>query len=216
MSTSIVESLNFEVFDQDRPLTGCASETTRQGRRAAPATRARNDMNIEDLADMPMQMPTQRAMCIHLSSGTGVGPTPLAAFDAALIDAGVANYNLLCLSSVIPPNARIVRAKHRVRPDDHGRRLYVVMSQMRQSRPGQPAHAGIGWVQQGEDGPGLFVELHDGHRERLERDLHATLGAMCRGRGVDYGPVHTAIASRVCETQPVCALVVAVYTCEPW
>lgn len=43
-----------------------------------------------------------RALDICLSSGTGEGPTPLAAFDAALPDAGVANYNLLCLSSVIP------------------------------------------------------------------------------------------------------------------
>jgi pyruvoyl-dependent arginine decarboxylase len=50
-------------------------------------------------------------MNIHLSSGVGAGPTELAAFDAALMDAGLANYNLLCLSSVIPPNARIVHAR---------------------------------------------------------------------------------------------------------
>jgi arginine decarboxylase len=156
------------------------------------------------------------AMNIHLSSGTGAGPTELAAFDAALMDAGVANYNLLCLSSVIPPGARIVRAKRSVPPWDYGRRLYVVMSQMRQSSPGHEAHAGIGWVQQGEDGPGLFVELHDHDRARLERHLHATLDAMRPYRPAIYGPVHTAIASRRCETQPVCALVVAVYACEPW
>ena len=158
----------------------------------------------------------QRALNIHLSSGTGAGPTPLAAFDAALMDAGVANYNLLCLSSVIPPNARIVRAKHRTQPDDYGRRLYVVMSQMREQRPGRHAHAGIGWVQEGEYGRGLFVELHDADRNRLEDDLHATLDAMRRRRDVCFGPVQTAIASRRCTTQPVCALVVAVYACERW
>jgi arginine decarboxylase len=42
-------------------------------------------------------------MQIHVSSGRGEGPTPLAAFDAALRDAGVSNYNLIALSSVIPP-----------------------------------------------------------------------------------------------------------------
>jgi hypothetical protein len=68
-------------------------------------------MKMGDLVSVPL--PTQRALSIHLSSGTGKGPTPLAAFDAALMDAGVANHNLLCLSSVIPPNARVVRAKHR-------------------------------------------------------------------------------------------------------
>lgn len=39
-------------------------------------------------------------MHIYVTTGTGEGPTPLAAFDAALINAGVANYNLICLSSV--------------------------------------------------------------------------------------------------------------------
>ncbi len=172
-------------------------------------------MKMEELADIPVQ--AQPTLDIHLSMGTGEGPTALAAFDAALMDAGVANYNLLCLSSVIPPHARIVRGKHRTLPDDYGRRLYVVMSQMRQSQPGQHAHAGIGWVQEGEDGRGLFVELHDDDRDRLEGDLHATLGAMRRSRGdVDFGPVHTTIASRPCTALPVCALVVAVYACEPW
>lgn len=162
------------------------------------------------------RLSTQRALNIHLASGTGEGPTPLAAFDAALMDAGVANYNLLCLSSVIPPNARIVRAKHHTAPDDYGRRLYVVMSSMRQSDPGHHAHAGIGWVQKGDDGPGLFVELHDDDRDRLDHDLHTTLDAMRLSRDFDYGPVQTAIASRLCTTRPICALVVAVYACEPW
>ena len=171
-------------------------------------------MKMEQLIAMPAQ--TQPTMNIHLSSGFGEGPTPLAAFDASLMDARVANYNLLCLSSVIPPNSRIVRAKHRTAPDEYGRRLYVVMSQMRQSLAGQYAHAGIGWVQEGDDGRGLFVELHGDDRDRLERDLHTTLDAMRRYRDVDYGPVQMAIASRQCMTQPVCALVVAVYACEPW
>jgi arginine decarboxylase len=42
---------------------------------------------------------------IQVTTGTGEGPTPLAAFDAALLDAGVANYNLILLSSVIPAGA---------------------------------------------------------------------------------------------------------------
>ena len=90
------------------------------------------------------------------------------------------------------------------------------MSQMRQSRPGRHAHAGIGWVQAGDDGRGLFVQLHDHNRERLEQDLHITLGAMRCYRDVDCGPVQMAIASHLCTTLPVCALVVAVYACEPW
>ena len=157
-----------------------------------------------------------RAMRIHLSSGIGSGPTELAAFDAALSDAGVANFNLLCLSSVIPPHAQIVRERHQASPDDYGRRLYVVLSQMRESTPGRTAHAGIGWVQDEASGRGLFVELHDGVGARLEHDLCATLEAMRASRDIRYGAVHTEIARATCVDRPVCALVVAVYACEPW
>ncbi|WP_127998740.1 pyruvoyl-dependent arginine decarboxylase [Piscinibacter defluvii] len=153
---------------------------------------------------------------IVLARGLGRGPTALAAFDAALRDAGVANYNLLTLSSVIPPGRRIERARWRSPAQHWGRRLYCVLSQAREERPGHAVHAGIGWVQDGADGRGLFVELHDSERERLEQDLHATLGAMTAGRGVALGPVHTEIASARCEGEPVCALVIAVYASEPW
>jgi arginine decarboxylase len=151
-----------------------------------------------------------------MSTGLGAGPTPLAAFDAALTNAGVANYNLLYLSSVIPPNARIVRGARTTPAEEYGRRLYVVLSQMREERPGRHAHAGIGWIQQESTGRGLFVELHGGDRTRLEHDLHATLEAMRASRAIDYGSVQTEIASVRCTDRPVCALVVAVYKSEPW
>jgi arginine decarboxylase len=153
---------------------------------------------------------------ITLARGIGRGPTPLAAFDTALLDAGVANYNLICLSSVIPPGSRIERGRWHTPPVDWGRRLYVVLSQNRAERPGESVHAGIGWVQDEEGGQGLFVELHDNDRERLEHDLHATLQTMQRNRGMAPCPVHTEIASARCETEPVCALVIAVYASQAW
>lgn len=153
---------------------------------------------------------------IVLSRGVGSGPTSLAAFDDALGDAGVANYNLVTLSSVIPPGSRIERRRW-LTPESHwGRRLYCVLSQARATRPGQVVHAGIGWVQGQAAGQGLFVELHDDDRDRLQRDLEATLGSMQRRRGITLGPVHTEIASARCDTQPACALVIAVYASAPW
>ncbi len=46
-------------------------------------------------------------MKIYLTVGRGDGPTPLAAFDNAMYDAHVGNYNLVHLSSVIPPYSTI-------------------------------------------------------------------------------------------------------------
>ena len=153
---------------------------------------------------------------IAMAQGLGRGPTLLAAFDAALLDAGVANYNLLCLSSVIPPGSRIERRRWHTPPQAWGQRLYCVLSQARENRPGHSVHAGIGWVQDAAAGHGLFVELHDHDRGRLQQDLAATLHSMQQQRGVDLGPVQTEIASVRCEDVPVCALVIAVYASQAW
>lgn len=153
---------------------------------------------------------------IALAAGLGEGPTALAAFDAALRDAGVANYNLIGLSSVIPPGSVIERRKWVTPREDWGRRLYCVLSEMREDRPGRSAHAGIGWVRDARGGAGLFVELHDEDRERLDADLRATLRSMQAGRGIDFGAPETEIASVTCRDHPVCALVIAVYAAAPW
>ena len=51
-----------------------------------------------------MELPTR----IILTSGIGIGSTKLNAFDNALLNAGIGNFNLLSVSSIIPPKAKIV------------------------------------------------------------------------------------------------------------
>ena len=164
----------------------------------------------------PIATPPRPFGPIVLAQGLGSGPTALAAFDAALLDAGVANYNLIVLSSVIPPGSAIERRRWHTPHEDWGRRLYCVLSQLREDRPGHTAHAGIGWVRDPHSGSGLFVELHDEQRDRLDGDLRDTLTSMQRQRGIDFGPAHTEIASITCRQQPVCALVIAIYAAAPW
>ncbi len=42
---------------------------------------------------------------VHLASGAAEGPSPLNAFDNALLDAGVHNLNLIRVSSIVPRDA---------------------------------------------------------------------------------------------------------------
>jgi arginine decarboxylase len=169
-------------------------------------------MKMNDLAALRVQTLTQR---IELYSATGEGATPPAAFDAARVDAGAAHCSRLRESSLIAPNTSVVRASARsVQPVDGGR-LYVVMSQIWQCQPGRYACAGVGWVQRHDDGSGLFIDLHDDDRDRLEHDLHAAFGAIACLRDASYGPVQTVFASRLCNGAPVCALVVAAYAGKP-
>jgi len=155
-------------------------------------------------------------MLIKISSGVGSGPTALGAFDAALQDAGVENYNLIPLSSVVPPGAVLERTRFSAPPGEYGDRLYVVMSRHETSQVGEEAWAGLGWTQEPERGRGLFVELHGTSKRSVESAIEATLDSMKASRPYEYGKNESQIAGIVCEGDPVCALVIAVYESEAW
>jgi arginine decarboxylase len=155
---------------------------------------------------------------IEVASGVGSGPTRLAAFDAALQSAGVGNFNLIILSSVIPPGTAVTSIDEALsNPDaEWGDRLYVVMAEMRVDQPGQQAWAGVGWTQEQESAKGLFVE-HEGHSEaEVRSDLQATLTSIAGSRDELFGPCEYAVQGTVCRDEPACALVVAVYGSAPW
>lgn len=155
-------------------------------------------------------------MKIKVISAVGRGPTPLGAFDDALRNAGVENYNLIPLSSVIPTGATIERTRYSTPPDEYGHRLYVVMSSETATELGTEAWAGLGWTQEPESGRGLFVELHASSQRAVENAIDSTLGAMKASRPYEYGKNETEIVGGVCEGDPVCALSIAIYASEPW
>jgi arginine decarboxylase len=158
-------------------------------------------------------VPTMR---ISVSPGVGTGPTKLAAFDAALMAAGIHNYNLIPLSSVIPPGAFLERRRHVAPPEDYGRRLYLVLAHETAAEAGATAAAGLGWVREPGDGRGLFVEAHGTGEDEVRGVIDRTLEAMTAARGREYGPVDTELVSAECTGEPVCALVTAVYASVPW
>src|SRR5574341_1311035 len=150
-------------------------------------------------------------MRITVTCGTGEGPTPLAAFDQALLNAGVANYNLIYLSSIIPAGSTIECRQFVTPPDEYGYRLYVVMARHDAQTAGETACAGLGWTQESETGRGLFVELHGTDGLAVQQEIHSTLKAMISTRSLPYGPIQCEIAGKVCTGQPACAVVLAVY-----
>jgi arginine decarboxylase len=159
-------------------------------------------------------------MNIHIATGRGSAATALAAFDAALNDAGIANYNLIRLSSVIPPKTTIQRHDSAIpkelMPGEWGDRLYLVMAEQRAVTPNTEAWAGIGWVQEKESGKGLFVE-HEGSSETsVRRDIEQSLQALMATRNVDFGEIQMEVVGKTCSHHPVCSMVVAVYQASDW
>jgi arginine decarboxylase len=157
-------------------------------------------------------------MRIEVSSGIGFGPTELAAFDAALIAAGVANFNLLVLSSVIPNGSEVVvRTDPLLAPSGSwGDRLYVVLAQHRVSLRNAEAWAGLGWVQDERTGRGLFVEHHGNAHAEVQQDIADSLTALCESRGESFGAQQMTIAGATCHAEPACAVVVATYQSAKW
>ena len=155
---------------------------------------------------------------IPILTSTGTGPTALAAFDAALLGAGIANYNLVRLSSVIPP-ATVVDAdggNPGVPFGSWGDRLYCVFARQDATVEGAEAWAGISWVQDPETGAGLFVEHEAETEDRVRSDLAASISALCRNRGITGLVAESRVIGTVCVAEPVCAMVIAPYQTAGW
>ncbi|MDD5068893.1 MAG: pyruvoyl-dependent arginine decarboxylase [Candidatus Pacebacteria bacterium] len=155
---------------------------------------------------------------IKVTKGSGTGETKLSAFDAALFDAGIANYNLIRLSSIIPegyaPKAEKIKMNGST---DFGNKLYVVYASQIENEIGKEAWAGVGWVMSKTDPKrGLFVEHEGADRAQIERLINESIISMVRYRKEEYGEIHSEICGIKCESKPVCALVAAVYKSEGW
>ena len=162
-------------------------------------------------------------MQIHVGSGIGFGPTRMAAFDSALNELGIANYNMLRLSSIIPPNSEIVVHDGRIQkemPGQWGDRMYVVMAEIRVDKHNVGAWAGVGWVQDKKTGRGLFTE-HEGNsedfvRREIKQSLEAFMAMRSQDETFDWGPIEMKVVGETCISKPVCAMVAAIFQTTDW
>lgn len=156
-------------------------------------------------------------MEIPVVAAVGRGPTELAAFDAALVEAGIADRNLIYLSSVLPPGSHPQQVPRLTSsPGGWGDRLYCVMAQHRTSIPGAQAWAGVGWVRD-RTGRGLLVEHEAEDEATLRATVATSLAALVANRGGVHLPQSDLVVSgAVCDGTPVCALVVAVFEAASW
>lgn len=165
-------------------------------------------------------------LVIEVSAATASGPTVLAAFDAALMGAGVANFNLIRLSSVIPPGSVVRRGggqqlidlarPNRTETGAWGDRLYAVWAFQSADKLGEEAWAGVAWVQDPSDGRGLFVEHEGGSEAQVREELSATLSSITTSRSLDHLEQHSVVAGVPCGGAPVASLVIAPFGTQPW
>lgn len=154
---------------------------------------------------------------IKITSGTGSGSTKLSSFDAALFSAGIANYNLIHLSSIIPENFQPVKEKVNLNNIEFGHRLYVVLASDSIDVPGQEIWAGVGWVMtKGETPKGLFVEHTGSNQEEVISLIKKSLTDMISYRPESFGEIDYEVVGIKCNEKPVSAVVAAIYQSEDW
>jgi arginine decarboxylase len=163
-------------------------------------------------------------MTIKVVKGKGEAKTKLSAFDAALKDAGVYNYNLIFLSSVIPPNSEIIISENFESPkEDYGNKLYVVCAEDRSDEVGKFIGAGLGWYQF-EENKGVFVEHHikgETHvavKSELNQRIKNSIKDLCEFRDVTFkeAELHSEINITEVKNNPTSVLVMAAYKSEGW
>lgn len=161
---------------------------------------------------------------IKVVSGIGIGKTTLSAFDSALKDAGVCNYNLITLSSIIPPHSKVNKIRRYKTPsEEYGYKLYVIKAEIRSEEAGKYIAAGLGWIQQ-EDGRGMFVEHEIKGETRLaveseiESRIDNSLKDLCKFRHIKFDPKKSKSAFSITQIKnhPTSVLVLAVYQSEGW
>lgn len=79
-----------------------------------------------------------------MTRGVGRHKEKLAAFELALRDAGIAQFNLVTVSSIFPPHCRIVSRQAGLGELEPGQILYTVLSRCETNEPHRQIAASVG------------------------------------------------------------------------
>lgn len=79
-----------------------------------------------------------------ITKGCGVAKEKLTSFEMALRDAGIAEYNLVKVSSIMPPHCKIISKKNGLKKLSAGQIVYVVLSEQSTNEAGRQVAASVG------------------------------------------------------------------------
>ncbi|SEW16777.1 pyruvoyl-dependent arginine decarboxylase [Natrinema salifodinae] len=149
---------------------------------------------------------------IRVVWGSASAPTAMASYDAALAEAGIENYNLVSVSSVIPAETPVEAVGTAPDLGPAGERLTVVEARATAAGPGRVS-AALAWNQSVDDGPGLFYETAgETDREDVERRVREGLAAGQDLRDWEFTEPGVAVESHQADPgQYTSAVVLAVY-----
>jgi arginine decarboxylase len=116
---------------------------------------------------------------VFLTKGCGKHKEQLNAFELALRQAKIAKYNLVTVSSIFPPNCRIIPVEKGIKMLRPGQIIFTVMSRNATNEPNRLIGASIGLALPSDKGRhGYLSEHHSfGQVERVSGDYAEDMAA---------------------------------------
>lgn len=128
---------------------------------------------------------------IFLTKGVGVHKERLASFELALRDAGIASYNLVYVSSIVPPNCTMLSKEKGLAILKSGQILFCVMSRIDTNEPNRLIAAAIGTALPHDTSVYGYLSEHTAYGETQDKagdyaeDLAASMFASTLGAPFD-------------------------------
>ena len=138
---------------------------------------------MENLLLVPKQM--------FLTKGVGKHRNRLQSFELALRQAGIEKCNLVCVSSILPPNCKAISKSRGLRQLQAGQITFVVLAKESTNEPSRLVGAGVGVARPANGEQYGYISEHHGFGEKktqisdLVEDMAATMLATTLGIAFD-------------------------------
>ena len=129
---------------------------------------------------------------MFFTKGVGKHRHNLQSFEAALRHAGVARFNLVRVSSILPPRCKIVSRSRGLSRLEPGAIIYCVIAESRTDEPNRLTCAGIGLALPADETQYGYISEHHGYglTERKCADLVEDMAAsmLATTQGIELDP----------------------------
>jgi len=129
---------------------------------------------------------------VFLTKGVGVHKHKLASFELALRDAGIEKYNLVCVSSIFPPECKMISKNEGLQILKPGQIIYCVMARNESNEPNRLICASIGLAIPQDNSHYGYLSEHHAFGAKGEKageyteDLAATM--LATTLGIEFDP----------------------------
>ena len=130
---------------------------------------------------------------IFLTKGIGVHRHQLTSFELALRDADIEQQNLVSISSILPPNCKLISREEGIATLRPGEVTFSVLARAETNEPGRRIHASIGLARPADPDMYGYIAEHHGYGMTADEsgeyseDLAATMLASTLGIEFDPG-----------------------------